>query len=84
MNVPPNSLHQLALFLTDPLDPGDIRTVFNEIARASSDYRDQFMMDTILRTAREKRVFAVVGLSHVAMQERALKTLLSERCAPVH
>jgi pheromone shutdown protein TraB len=63
------------------VDPTVTETILNEIARASSEYRDQFMVKKIARTVCEqKRVFAVVGGSHVVMQEPAIRKLLSEKC----
>jgi hypothetical protein len=78
LNVPPNSISELAESLVDPAGTG---TIFNEISRASTDYRDQFMVGLILRTACEKRVFAVVGWSHVVMQEPAIRELLKKKCS---
>jgi hypothetical protein len=64
---------------TDPACfPG---TILNEIARASSEYRDRFMVGQISRFACQERVFAVVGGSHVVMQEPAIRKLLSDKCS---
>jgi hypothetical protein len=63
------------------VDPAAAGTVFNEISRASSEYRDRFMAGLIARTVCDhKRVFAVVGGSHVVMQEPAIRKLLSQKC----
>ncbi len=46
----------------------------NPIARAMSEFRDQFIVDTLVMALREhKRVFAAVGASHVVMQEPVLR-----------
>jgi hypothetical protein len=56
------------------LDPTGADTFLNEIARRSSDYRNCYMLPLIDHTVREgKRVFVVVGGSHVVMQEKALR-----------
>lgn len=55
-------------------DPVASETLFNEISRASSDYRDLYMVSLLTRhVADGHRVFAVVGGSHVVMQEAALR-----------
>jgi hypothetical protein len=60
-------------------DPSRIGTTLNEISRASTDYRDRFMVAKISRAVREqKRVFAVVGWTHAVMQEPAIRALLKE------
>lgn len=49
----------------------------NDIAYASSQYRDRYMVKFIAEEVRKgERVFAVVGASHVVMQERAIKRAL--------
>jgi tetratricopeptide (TPR) repeat protein len=49
----------------------------NEIARAASEYRDRYMLGVIERAlASHRRVLAVVGASHVVMQELALRSTL--------
>ena len=56
-------------------DPAKTGTWFNDISRASSDYRDRHMVDFLTRHARDgRRVFAVAGGSHVFMQEPALRS----------
>lgn len=57
-------------------DPATIPGVAwtNELSRFINDYRDQFMVATIAQKMAEgHRVFAVVGGSHVVMQERLLR-----------
>ena len=61
-------------------DPVSSETVLNRISRASSDYRDRFMVQLLAaHVADGQRVFAVVGGSHVVMQEPALRRRLSKR-----
>jgi hypothetical protein len=63
------------------VDPAATGTVFNEISRASSECRDRFMANLIVETVCDhKRVFAVVGGSHVVMQEPAIRKLLTQKC----
>lgn len=60
-------------------DPGlsGAGTRLNEIARASSEVRDQFMVDRIAEwVGTGKRVLAVMGASHVVMQEQAIRKAL--------
>jgi hypothetical protein len=55
-------------------DPMKSETLFNDMARMSSEYRDRYMVAMLQRHLREgERVFAVVGGTHVVMQEPALK-----------
>ena len=62
--------------------PSCDETLLNTISSDSTDYRDHFMVDLILRTVcQQKRVFVVVGWSHVVRQEPALRALLSEKCS---
>lgn len=61
-------------------DPAAQHTLLNEIARASSDYRDRYVVDRLAAHVRSgRRVFAVMGGSHVVMQERALRSRLRGR-----
>ena len=61
-------------------DPTRTDTFLNRVSRASSDYRDQAIVSTLSRrVARGQRVFAVIGGSHVVMQENALNTVLGVR-----
>jgi hypothetical protein len=61
-------------------DPTLRETVFNSMARTSSDFRDRYMVELICRTVGEgKRLFAVVGASHVVMQEEAIREILKEK-----
>ena len=80
---PDKGLYRRATYsLVDPApDPTVKETVFNEISRASIEYRDQFMIGQILRFVCQKRVLAVVGATHVVMQEPALRALLPEKCS---
>jgi hypothetical protein len=49
----------------------------NEIHRRVSEYRDRHMIQLLAGEVRRgQRVFAVVGFSHVVMQEPALRALL--------
>jgi hypothetical protein len=66
----------------DWFDPVKTKTIFNKIARASSDFRDKHMVGLISNAVCEqKRVFAVVGASHVVMQEQAIRKLVAEKCS---
>jgi hypothetical protein len=59
----------------DDFDPAKRGTLFNEIARAGSEFRDRHMIDLVVRHLREgHRVFAVAGGSHVYMQEPAIRS----------
>jgi len=63
-------------------DPVLKETVFNSMARTTSDFRDRYMVDLICRTVRQgKRLFAVVGASHVVMQEDAIRETLKEKAS---
>jgi len=56
----------------------DGQTVINQIARATSQYRDRFMISEIAKALQtHKRVFVVFGASHAVMQEPALKELFT-------
>jgi len=60
-------------------DPGEggAGNGFNAIATASSQYRDQYMIDRLILELRQgKRIFALMGASHVVMQEPALRAAL--------
>ena len=49
----------------------------NEIARASSEFRNRHMFQVLAKAVREgHRVFAVVGRGHVPMQTPALRCAL--------
>lgn len=89
---PPNSIAELQSIYTRTF-PGkkDLRDVqdswfdpmvsenfLNEISRQSSEYRNRYMVDLLTRSVnRGKRVFAVVGGTHVVMQERAIRAGLN-------
>jgi hypothetical protein len=61
-------------------DPTLSETVFNTMARTSSDFRNGYMVELICRTVNErKRLFAVVGASHVVMQEEAIREILKQK-----
>jgi hypothetical protein len=54
-------------------------TSINELSLVTSDFRDQVIIDRIVARVREgHRVFAVVGASHVVMQERVLRSRLAD------
>jgi hypothetical protein len=58
-------------------DPAASGTFLNDISRELSNYRDEFIVQLIARQVSEgQRVFAVVGGSHVIMQEAALRAML--------
>jgi hypothetical protein len=62
-------------------DPNpDLGLYTNDVAYASSQYRDRYMVKLLADEVRHKggRVFAVVGSSHVVMQESALKKALAQ------
>ncbi len=95
-NVPPNAISELeptfakyfpglGSYKNAPnrwVDPSSTETLLNEISRASTEYRDQFMVSFISRAVCEqKRVFAVVGWSHVVRQEPAIRALLLDGCS---
>lgn len=64
------------------VDPASVGTVLNDISRASTEYRDEYMVSLLSRTVCEqKRVFAVVGASHVVRQEPAIRAFLAENCS---
>ena len=67
-------------------DPQKSHTFLNEMSRQSNDFRDEFMVELLLRNLRNgDRVFAVVGASHVVMQEemiRAAVARLPRGCVP--
>ena len=57
----------------DEFDPMKTGTLFNDMSRMSSEYRDRYMIEMLQRHLRAReRVFAVVGGTHVVMQEPAL------------
>ena len=58
--------------------PADEGTYMNRIAAASSQYRDEHMIAVISELMSQgERVFAVVGSSHVVMQEERLRTAVA-------
>ena len=63
-------------------DPGYTQppSYLNEVARQSNRFRDEYMVNLLVSEVKlGKRVFAVVGGSHVVMQERALRAALESR-----
>lgn len=55
-------------------DPVASHAYTNQISRLSSEFRDSHMVKLLIDEVKQgKRVFAIVGGSHVVMQERALK-----------
>jgi hypothetical protein len=61
-------------------DPVVSGTFLNEVSRQLSEYRDRYTIELLTRHVNEgKRVFAVVGGTHVIMQERAIRSLLHFR-----
>lgn len=63
---------------SDWFDPGmpKISTKFSDIARASSQFRDRWMLDRIAELVKQdKRIFITMGASHVVMQERAIRAM---------
>ena len=88
---PPHSVEEIRVTLdqliannrglkaTDPswFDPTKSDNLFNDVSRYSSEYRDRFMVDLLVgEVLQGKKVFAVVGGSHVVMQEPALRSAL--------
>jgi hypothetical protein len=62
-------------------DPGytEPPSYLNEVSRASNRFRDEYMVNLLIKEVKQgKRVFAVVGGSHVVMQEPALRSLGSK------
>ncbi len=58
-------------------DPVQSHNVLNDISRFLSEYRDRFMVDLLVgEVLKGKKVFAVVGGSHVVMQEPAIRSAL--------
>lgn len=61
----------------DPALPKDLAFT-NTISRQLARFRDEHMVELLVEQVRGgQRVFAVVGASHVVMQERALRALLA-------
>lgn len=58
-------------------DPIASENFLNQISRRSSEYRDQYMVNLLTGHVKEgKKVFAVVGGTHVVMQEQAIRAIL--------
>jgi hypothetical protein len=63
----------------DPV-PDPPPTWFNAFAKAESNFRDEVIMQELTQKVRNgERVFAVIGGTHVVMQERALRSRLAAR-----
>ena len=63
----------------DPV-PSPPPTYLNDVSRRLSEFRDRHMLTLLAeQVAQGKRVFAVVGASHVVMQERALRATIKAR-----
>jgi hypothetical protein len=63
-------------------DPGYTQppSYLNEVSRVSNRFRDEYMVNLLVDEVKQgKRVFAVVGGSHVVMQERALRAILKSK-----
>jgi len=61
----------------DWFDPQKTKTFLNKIGRRSSEIRDRYMINLLVGEVRQgRRVFAVVGGTHVVMQEPAIRSLL--------
>ena len=86
--APPNTIAELdkaSLWLSPQLkdwrtadrswsNPAATKAYTNLIARMSSEFRDTYMIKLLIEKAKQgERIFAVVGGSHVVMQEPALK-----------
>ena len=55
----------------------------NRVARCSSEFRDRFIVERLVaELKRGKRVFAVIGASHVVMQEPVLRARLERVTGP--
>lgn len=58
-------------------DPVQRVNVMNELSRRSNEERDRFAVQLLVNHVRQgRRVFAVVGASHVVMEEQALRRAL--------
>lgn len=57
--------------------PGRTESEFNTIATASSQFRDGWIIDRLAEELQTgKRVFVMIGCSHVVMQEKALRAAM--------
>ena len=58
----------------EEMNPRPARSFLSEISADLGKYRDEFMLTRLIRLTRSgERVFAVVGASHVVMQEPVLR-----------
>lgn len=63
-------------------DPMRSETFLNEVSRSDSEFRDRAMIAILERSIADgQRVFAVVGGTHVVMQERALADRIGRRAS---
>jgi hypothetical protein len=61
-------------------DPTRAETFLNRISQISNEYRDRSIIAKLGKSVADgQRVFAVVGGTHVVMQEQALSALLGVR-----
>jgi len=64
----------MSLFDPVPWNPADTQWT-NLVSRRASEFRDDHIVEVLTRAARDgKRVFAVIGASHVVMQEPVLRS----------
>ena len=64
---------------TSWFNPTKSETSLNDIARRLSEYRDGYIVQLLTSEVLDgKRVFAVVGASHVVMQEKAIRSRLKK------
>lgn len=58
-------------------NPTEMETFTNDIARKSSQFRDKHMAELLIQEVKKgMKIFALVGFTHVVMQERALLAAL--------
>jgi hypothetical protein len=94
LGVSPRSISEVAAAFTEKFpdvegygkspmrwfDPMRSETFLNRVSRTGSEYRDRAIVANLTRSlADRQRVFAVVGGTHVVMQEGALSSLLGAR-----
>jgi hypothetical protein len=64
----------------DWFDPAQVQTYLNKVSRQLSEFRDLHMLRLLTeQLVQGRRVFAVVGASHVVMQERALRAAIKQK-----
>jgi hypothetical protein len=60
--------------------PMDSQAYTNQVSRLTAEFRDQHMVKLLVdEVKQEKKVFAVVGFSHVVMQESVLRAALRSK-----